>query len=74
MKLEAVVNRQGILTAKLPKSLWGKKVIISIQAVPETPAQVGDIFDIFAEADKLNFPRRSHAEILEDLRALRASE
>jgi hypothetical protein len=72
MRLEAVINEQGILTAQLPKSLWGKKVVVSVQVAPDSPAET--VLDIFAEADKLDFPRRTHTEILADLRALRASE
>ncbi len=72
MRLEAIVNEQGMLTAKFPKSLWGKKVLVSVQAVPDKPAHgTNSVLDIFAEADKLAFPRRTHAEILEELRALR---
>jgi len=72
MQLETVINEQGILTAKLPKSLWDKKVVVSVQVVPEKQAET--ILDIFAEADKLDSPRRTHEEILEDLHALRASK
>jgi hypothetical protein len=73
MRLETIVNEQGILTAKLPESLCGRKVLISIQVVSEEPVKSDTVLDIFAEADKLGFPRRTHAEILEELRALKAS-
>lgn len=73
MRLETIVNEQGILTAKLPESLYGKKVLISVQAVSEKPVKSDTILDIFAEADRLGFPRRTHTEILEELRALKAS-
>ncbi len=75
MRLEAIINEQGILTVKFPKSLWGKKVLVSVRAVPEKPAHdPNSVLDIFAEADNLEFSRRTHAEILEELRALRGSE
>lgn len=74
MILKAIVNEQGILTVKLPKSLCNQKVLITVQAVPEKAVNIETLFDIFAEADKLDFPRRSHTEILEELQSLRASE
>jgi hypothetical protein len=61
MRLEATVNEQGILAAKLLKSRWGKKVLISVQAVPDKPARgTNSVLDIFAEADKLTFPLHTH--------------
>ncbi len=72
MKLEAIINEQGVLTTHFPKSLWGKKVLISVQQIHEKQPKIESILDVFAEADKLTFPRRSHEEILEELHALRS--
>ncbi len=74
MKLEAIINEQGILTTHFPKSLWGKRVLISVQQVNEKQPKIESILDIFSEADKLTFPRRSHEEILEELHVLRANK
>ncbi|MEY3220087.1 MAG: hypothetical protein RIT27_1444 [Pseudomonadota bacterium] len=74
MKLEAIINEQGVLTTHFPKSLWGKKVLISVQQIHEKPVKTENILDVFAEADKLTFHRRSHEEILEELHILRANK
>ncbi len=74
MKLEAIINEQGVLTIPFPKSLWGKKVLISVQQIHEKPVKTENILDVFAEADKLTFHRRSHEEILEELHILRANK
>jgi len=56
--------------------LRGKKIILSISEQEETElANETDwkaIKEIFKTADALDFPRRSHGEILKDLHELRS--
>ncbi|QTA85963.1 hypothetical protein [Desulfonema magnum] len=75
MILHAQVNEDGTLNAEIPKSLWGKRVLISIdRAVSSESSDWQKISEILEEADMLNFPRRSHDKILADLRAFRETE
>ncbi len=74
MILQAEVSKRGILTAKVPKSLWGKKVKVSIKEPPSEKSNWEQISEIFDQADALDFPRRTHAEILKELRAFKETE
>jgi hypothetical protein len=74
MILHAQVNKDGTLTTKLPKSLWGKRIVISVVSETEAESDWKDIEKTFEDADRLDFPRRSHKEILRDLKAFRESE
>ena len=68
---KAMIDEQGVLTAKLPNALRGKTVTISVQIAYPEPQET--LLDIFAQADQLTFPRRQHTEILDELHALRGS-
>ncbi len=74
MILQAEVSKRGILTAKVPKSLWGKTVKVSIKEPPAEKSDWEQILKIFEKADALDFPRRTHAEILKELRAFKETE
>jgi hypothetical protein len=66
MIIHAKVNQNGELTTKIPKSLWGKSVVISECSVSvETDWEM--IETILKEADKLDFHRKTHEEILRDI-------
>ncbi|MCP4701345.1 MAG: hypothetical protein GY862_31495 [Gammaproteobacteria bacterium] len=75
MILHAEVNQKGILQAQLPNSFRGKKVVISIasEAEPATSNWAG-IALALKNVDALPGSRRSHAEILNELRTLRETE
>jgi hypothetical protein len=71
MILNATVNQDGTLNAKIPKALWGQQVTISITSKIESTSSWDNISEILKEADALNFPRKTHEEIISDLRAFR---
>ena len=80
MVLDAIVKEDGTLIAKVPKSLRGKKVKITIHE--EKPkkrkqkklSQWEEISAVLKEADKLDIPRRTIDEILDDLHTFRESK
>ncbi len=83
MILNAVVNKDGTLNTKFPKSLWGKKVILSVRKEKESGADKkksraksnwDEILKVFEKADKLDFPRKTHEEILREIREFRETE
>ncbi len=75
MILHAQVNEDGILNARIPGSLWGKRVLISMETAPSSDLTDWEkISEILEEADTLDFPRRNHDRILADLRAFRGVE
>jgi hypothetical protein len=74
MNIEATVTEDGTLIAKVPKKLKGKKVRISIrESAPEKPSQWDEIARIVEETGSLDISRRTHEEILRDLREFRES-
>lgn len=75
MMLHAQANEDGTLSAEIPRPLWGKGAVISAdRAVSSECPDWRKISEILEEADRLDFPRRSHDEILADLRAFRETE
>jgi len=74
MILQAEVSKRGILTAKVPKSLWGKKVKVSIKETKQEQSNWGKISAALKELDALNLPGRTHDEILAELRAFKETE
>jgi hypothetical protein len=81
MTLYAEVKEDGTLIAKAPKSLWGKKVKITVlEEKPKKPkqkkklSQWEEISAVLEEARTLDIPRRTIDEILADLRDFRESE
>jgi hypothetical protein len=74
MTLEAIVKEDGMLIAQAPKSLWGKKITITVQEdgpQKQTGTQWDDIAAILQEARTLDIPRRTIDEILADVREFR---
>lgn len=67
----AKIDEQGVLTVQLPDSLRGQSVTITVQMVASHPQEM--LLDIFAQADRLTFPRRQPSEILDELHTLRGS-
>jgi len=75
MTIEATVTEDGTLIAKVPPKLRGKKVRIFVEeSGPERPSQWDEIARIVQEAVTLDISRRTHEEILRDLREFRESE
>ncbi|HLC15407.1 MAG TPA: hypothetical protein VJL89_04190 [Thermodesulfovibrionia bacterium] len=73
MILHTEVNEDGTLNTIIPKSLWGKRIVITV----EKKAEESDweiLENIFNEADKIDFPRRTHEEILRELNTFRETE
>ncbi|MBN1903407.1 hypothetical protein JW926_18960 [Candidatus Sumerlaeota bacterium] len=68
MILRAEINKDGTLNTKIPKSLWGKKIIIRES---ESDSDWEKIEAVFKKADNLDFPRKTHDDILKELRILR---
>ncbi|MBF0119050.1 MAG: hypothetical protein HQK79_09450 [Desulfobacterales bacterium] len=65
MILHAEVSKNGILKTPIPNFLWGKRILI--QEIEEESGWK-KIEHIFEEADKLDFPRKTHEDILMDLK------
>ena len=79
MVMEAIVKDDGTLIADIPKSLWGKKIHITIaESAPEkreaqAPSQWDAISSALHDARKLSHPRRTADDILTELRNFRES-
>jgi hypothetical protein len=72
MQIEALVDARGVVQAKLPAELRGKRVRVDVQAVEEAlPTQWDILSRRIDELDALIEPKRTHAEILASLRELR---
>ncbi|EDN65966.1 hypothetical protein BGP_4471 [Beggiatoa sp. PS] len=74
MILNATINSDGTLNTIIPKFLWGKPVTISITPQTESHSSWESISEIFQEADALDFPRKTHQEILSELRTFRETQ
>jgi hypothetical protein len=74
MILQAEVSKRGILTAKVPKSLWGKKVKVSIKEAKQEQSNWEKISAALEKVDALNLSGRTHDEILAELRAFKETE
>ncbi len=76
MIIQAEVSEDGLVKISDPK-LRGKKILLAMpereETIPEGKTNWDEIWKIFKEADALNIPRRSHEEILQDLRTFRES-
>ena len=73
MILDAEIKEDGTLVAKVPRTLIGKKVRIVIKDKNKASSNWNALSAIFSEADRLNIPRRSLKEILDDVKAFRES-
>ncbi|MEW6234913.1 MAG: hypothetical protein AB1656_05960 [Candidatus Omnitrophota bacterium] len=74
MILTAEVTEQGVLRVKSPALKPGDEVILEMREAEIRHTGKGrwsDIKKALAKANALDFPRRSHEEILRDLRELR---
>jgi hypothetical protein len=74
MILHAEVNQDGTLSAMIPAFLWGKKVTVSITPSNESKSSWEKISEIFKESDALDFTRKTHEEILSELRTVRETQ
>jgi len=77
MIIQAEVSEDGLVKVSDPE-LRGKKILLAAPDRKEMSSKgktnCHEIWKIFQEADALDMPRRSHEEILRDLRAFRESE
>lgn len=74
MTIDADVNGDGVLTAKVPDRYKGRRVRISIREIEqEGSSQWAQISKVLDELESADLPRRSHREILEALRTFRES-
>ncbi|MEW6235028.1 MAG: hypothetical protein AB1656_06550 [Candidatus Omnitrophota bacterium] len=77
MIIQAEICEDGVVKVSDPE-LRGKKILLTAPDRKETPTKGitnwNEIWKIFQEADAIDFPRRSHEDILRDLRAFRESE
>jgi len=74
MTLTAEVTEQGVLRVKSPTLKPGDEVILETHNTGVRNADKGkwsEIKKVLARIDKLDFPRRTHEEILRDLHELR---
>ena len=71
MILQAEITKKGTLNAKIPKSLWGKQVVVSIQETEPEQSNWDRISAALEKVDALDLPGRTHDEILAELRAFK---
>ena len=74
MILHAELNHDGKLNADFPKSLWGKKVVISVRQETEAESNWEKICAALEKVDALEIPPRTHEEIIAELRAFKETE
>jgi len=74
MFLNANISENGTLVAKLPASLWGKKVIISITPEIEEESNWKNLSKALQKVDSLNLPHKNYDEIITDLRIFRETQ
>jgi hypothetical protein len=79
MRVQTQINEQGILTLQVPQALRGKQVIISI--IPTSFSENADsitawqkTLQIINKTNELEINRKSHDDIISELRTLRESE
>ena len=76
MILQAEINKEGRLNASIPQIFWGKKVTVSIneETESETNTNWNQISAALKKVDVLEFPRRTHDEIIAEIRSFRETE
>jgi hypothetical protein len=75
MILQAEINKEGTLNPSIPKFFWGKKVTISInEEIESETSNWKEISAALEKVDALELPRRTHDEILAELRAFKETE
>ncbi len=74
MKIQAEVDEKGVVRINNP-ALYGKKITLALSDKEneeyERETDWEAIKEIFKKADKMDFPRRTHEEIINDLHELR---
>ena len=72
MIVQVEVDETGVVRVSDP-ALYGKKIMVSVPEASESIQETNweAIKAIFKKADALDFPRKSHEEILRDLHELR---
>ncbi len=74
MVLDAIVKEDGTLIAKAPKSLWGKKIKISVlEKKSKKISQWEQMSTILNEVQNFDTPQRTIDEILADIHTFRES-
>ena len=74
MTIEAVVQEDGTLVIRVPYRYKGKRVRLSIREAETAPMnQWEQLQHVFQLADGLEIQRRSHDEILQEIREFRES-
>ncbi|MEW6381064.1 MAG: hypothetical protein AB1611_15850 [bacterium] len=73
---EAIVKEDGTLTVKVPQSLSGKKVKVTIEEdrEKESLSAWNELSGVLKKADALDIPRRDSKDIIDDLRTFRESK
>ncbi len=74
MKIIAEVTEDGTLRVKTPGLKPGDQVILETQdngVLNPNKGKWSDIDKVLAKADALDFPRRTHEEIIRDLHELK---
>lgn len=75
MQVEADVSNDGVLTAKLPDRYRGRHVRVMIEDEDErASAQWAALTEVLDRVEPQRIARRSHREILEEVRGFRESE
>ena len=75
MQVEADVSNDGVLTAKLPDRYRGRHVRVMIEDEDErVSAQWAALTEVLDRVEPQRIARRSHREILEEVRGFRESE
>ncbi len=72
---DAIVKEDGTLIAKVPRSLSGKKIKITLgeKGKKKDLSVWGEISTILKEADTLDIPRRNLKDIIDNIRTFRES-
>lgn len=74
MEIIAEVGEGGALLIKSPEAKPGDRIRIPIQPgliPPSNEDWFSAVTEVFHEADQLDFPRRTHKEIINDLHEIR---
>jgi hypothetical protein len=73
MNIEADVKDDGTVTIRVPKRYCGKRVRVSIQEAEDQRAseQWSKLSEVLDGLDRLGIQRRSHLQIIEELRRFR---
>lgn len=73
MIIDAIVHEDGTLIAKVPESLHGKRIKITLLENKQSLQMWNEIAAILKESDALDIPKRSITEIIDNIRTFRES-